>query len=109
MSSPEQCEWLTNVWFDVYRYAASKRWPVGGGLYVFAQLDQAGKAWIPLYVGRAKSLHTRLSNHEDWPEAEQEGATHVHVVVVPNPATRRRLERDLYDEYEPLLNDHRPH
>ena len=77
-------------------------WPSVSGLYVFARQDPEG--WIALYIGEAESFHTRLPTHERWQEAQQLGATHVHVKTEPEAAERQALEEQLIQLYQPPLN-----
>ena len=79
-------------------------WNEVAGLYIFAALDSAAEAWIPLWIGQALSFAERLPNHEKWPEAEMLGATHVHARVEPDESRRLALEKELIQYYQPHLN-----
>ena len=68
--------WLSHE-FTVYEHSAD--WNEVPGLYIFAELLSGAEEWIAHYIGQTDSLRTRLPTHEDWPVAEQLGATHVHV------------------------------
>lgn len=78
------------------------------GIYIFAGMSADGRWWRAKYVGQTSSFITRLgpelNNHERWPEAIREGATHVHARVVQNQIERRSLELMLIETYNPPLN-----
>lgn len=84
-------------------YPPDARWPEAGGLYIFAGVNPKGE-WYPLYIGQAESLAERLTTHENWPEAAQQGATHIHAQTVEDPDLRVSLERHLIKLYQPRLN-----
>ena len=88
-------------------YDPETTWNEVAGLYVFAFLgsDQQGSLrWRAVYMGQTTNFSTRLPNHEKWPEAERMGATHIHALVVPQEATRLRVEAALIETYSPPLN-----
>lgn len=78
------------------------------GVYIFAGISADGRWWQAKYVGQTTSFRTRLgpqnNNHERWPEATHNGATHVHTRVVPNEIERRSLEHMLIETYNPPMN-----
>jgi len=78
-------------------------WSEEGGVYVFAGI-QADALWHAYYIGSADSFKTRLQNHEQWVPARKLGASHVHAMVVPLPATREQIEQELIATYRPYLN-----
>jgi excinuclease UvrABC nuclease subunit len=87
--------------FGVYNPDAN--WSDVGGLYIFAGLNTRNQ-WVALYIGRAKSLQNRLSNHDNWEAAARRGATHVHARAESQQATRERIEEVLIRTYQPVLN-----
>ena len=92
----------TNVWLR------TSDWPEAGGLYVFAWLgkdDQAMLVWHSEYIGQTDNLNNRLSTHENWPEAQQRGATHIHIREESDHEKRARLEEKLIQAYQPPMND----
>lgn len=73
------------------------------GIYIFVRWS--GSAWVPLYIGQADSLKSRLcASHECWPKAVALGATHVLARWVPNALARETEERRLIEAYDPPLN-----
>ena len=78
------------------------------GVYIFAGTSADGRWWQAKYVGQTTSFETRLGlgniNHERWPEAIRQGATHIHARVVQNEIERRSLESMLIESYNPPLN-----
>ncbi|MGI1677794.1 MAG: hypothetical protein K6L75_03620 [Cellvibrionaceae bacterium] len=84
-----------------YRY-----WPEYGGIYIFLAKPYNSPAWLPLYMGKAKSLGGRLPNHERWAESRSKGATHVAFVRIDNTFLRSEIEESLIEKYSPELNKH---
>ena len=75
-----------------------------GGNYMFVRQLPNGN-WLPVYIGVADSLRSRLPTHEQLAEAQRLGAT--HVMTHTNPAgSQARLdeERDLIQKWNPALN-----
>ncbi|MDP5239910.1 hypothetical protein Q9Q94_10220 [Uliginosibacterium sp. 31-16] len=87
--------------FDAH--APDVNWNDVGGIYIMAKKQPSG-GWHPFYIGQAKSLKDRLSNHEQWPSARRLGATHILAAVVGQQAERDRIERDLIQSTQPQLN-----
>ncbi|MYE04828.1 MAG: hypothetical protein F4Y00_07650 [Bacteroidetes bacterium SB0662_bin_6] len=75
------------------------------GVYIFAKLTIDGH-WTPLYIGETVSLADRLSGHERWAEAEDLGATYIHVREDRSYMRCCRVEEELIRYYHPPLNDH---
>lgn len=87
------------------------RWLARPGLYLFASLEtdrQGVRRWRALYVGKTQDFSDRLPTHEDWPEAVQLGATHIHALVLNKAAERARLECLIWDKYRPAMNEIAP-
>jgi hypothetical protein len=78
-------------------------WNDEAGVYIFGGI-QADALWHAYYVGTTDSFKTRLQNHEQWVPACRLGASHVHAMVVPLPATRELIEQELIATYRPYLN-----
>lgn len=93
--------WL-NYQFEVFP-ALGTVWNPVPAVYVFAGVNEH-RQWAALYIGQAASLADRFRNHERWPQAQRLGATHVHVLRVPNQADRDMLERRLIQTYQPHMN-----
>lgn len=89
--------------FEVY--APDTAWNSVSGVYIFAGLE--GGEWIPCYVGQAENLQEHLANHRCWTEACRAGATHIHVLMVPETDRREAIERELCRDYRPRLNGDR--
>jgi excinuclease UvrABC nuclease subunit len=73
------------------------------GIYIFAGITNQYQ-WRALYIGQASSFRDRLPNHENWNPAVRLGATHIHVMVVPQAASRHIVEAQLIEAYQPALN-----
>ena len=101
MTNPTRVWWLGRHEFYVYS-PNPDGWNEVPGLYVFARLDPGG--WVPLYVGQTENFRHRLPNHERWQEAMQRGATHIHARTEVTQEERDRIERDLIQAYQPLMN-----
>ncbi len=85
--------WLGHE-FTVYQ--PDDNWREVGGLYIFAGLvsDEQGKSlWRPFYIGQTQNFAERLPTHEDWPEAELLGATHIHAMVLQDVNERSKVTR----------------
>lgn len=89
--------------FDVYDIRAR---PSGvEAVYWFAGLSAS--TYVPLYIGRADILSTRLASHDRIDEAIRRGATHL-LVHIPGPADPIRfadVERRLISRFCPPLNE----
>ncbi len=97
----------TNYRFDVYRIFER---PAGvNAVYAFATL--AGTTYLPLYIGRADILSSRLADHDRREEAVARGATHllVHVPGTLDRINYKEAERRLIQFFAPPLNtQHNP-
>ena len=104
VGAPSVCWWGPRA-FDAYSAATTAPWPLGGGVYLFARAEPEGHRAI--YVGETECFATRLVPfHERWPDALDHGATHVRVWGMPDAtkAERLDLERDLREQYRPVMN-----
>lgn len=73
-------------------------------VYMFCKI-QSGQ-YVPLYIGKAENLISRLTSHERAAEAIRLGATHL-LVHVPGFGARvhyLEAERRLIAHYNPVLN-----
>ena len=100
----------TATWFEheftVYD-PETTNWKEVGGLYIFAGLvkDQLGNSrWRAYYIGKTGDFADRLPTHENWPEAQRLGATHVHALVEGQALRRAKIELDLVRLNQPPLN-----
>ena len=94
--------WGTKYTFQVYAVPISPNHVPAN--YIFARLN-ANNAWTPLYIGETSDLADRLTNHEKWPCASQNGVTHIHAHTSPaNEAQRKQEEADLIARWSPMCN-----
>jgi hypothetical protein len=76
-----------------------------GGNYMFVR--PAGNGYLPVYIGQADSLRSRLPGHERLADAKRAGATLVMCHTTPGGETARLAEeRDLIQRWAPALNTH---
>ena len=91
----------------VYRYWSAEfteAFKDEGGNYVFVK-PSGINAYLPVYIGQADSLKTRLANHERIAEAKRAGATLIMSHTTPNGEQARLAEeRDLIAKWAPVLN-----
>ena len=73
---------------------------------VYMLACRAVGGWKVLYVGECADLKSHLRNNQIWEEAVRWfGATHVLVYSASkNDAARKRIERDLIQAKEPVMN-----
>lgn len=74
------------------------------GNYMF--IKQVIGGWVPVYIGIADDLSTRLPGHNMIPEAVKLGATHVLAATNENRVAREAEEQDLIGYWNPVLNTH---
>ena len=74
------------------------------GVYMFVR--RVNRTWVPVYIGIADDLPTRLTGHERWAEAVALGATHFVAHGQASRDVRERVERDLIGLWNPPLNTH---
>jgi hypothetical protein len=74
------------------------------GVYCFARPGHGGVGWAPLFVSRTGNLAKRLASHEQWPEAQLLGATHVLLHEHDERDAREYVEADLVAALRPLMN-----
>lgn len=86
--------------FDVYD--RNTGWNDLPGLYIFSYATANG--WYAVYVGQLESFSARMPNHERLAEAVQNGATHIHALVVSQQKLRNEWERMLIQTLQPPLN-----
>jgi hypothetical protein len=86
--------------FSVHR--PSERFASAPAVYCFAR--PSGRGWIPLFLSRTGNLEKRLATHEQWPEAQLLGATHVLVHRTDERDAREYVEADLAQSMRPVMN-----
>jgi hypothetical protein len=73
-------------------------------VYCFARPGLGGRGWTPLFLSRTGNLSKRLATHEQWPEAQLLGATHVLVCQHDERDAREYVEADLAQALKPVMN-----
>ncbi|MGE3930489.1 MAG: hypothetical protein AB7G05_10005 [Hyphomonadaceae bacterium] len=73
-------------------------------VYCFARPGPLGRGWTPLFLSRTGNLAKRLAHHEQWPEAQLLGATHVLVHQRDERDVREFVEADLASALKPVMN-----
>ena len=76
----------------------------GPAVYCFARPGPGGRGWTPLFLSRTGNLAKRLAAHEQWPEAQLLGATHVLVCQNDERDAREYVEADLAQALRPVMN-----
>jgi len=92
----------TSYRFDVYPIHAA---PHGtNAVYLFSKAQ--GGQFVPLYIGKAENLRSRLIGHERMAEALRLGATHLltHKPGYGDKVHYLEAERRLIAHYNPVLN-----
>ncbi|MES1200166.1 MAG: hypothetical protein ABUS57_01800 [Pseudomonadota bacterium] len=73
-------------------------------VYCFARPGPGGRGWTPLFISRTANLAKRLATHEQWPQAQLLGATHVLVHQRDERDVREFVEADLAAALRPAMN-----
>lgn len=73
-------------------------------VYCFARPGPGGRGWTPLFLSRTGNLEKRMASHEQWPEAQLLGATHVLVHQADERDAREYVEADLAQSLRPAMN-----
>jgi hypothetical protein len=73
-------------------------------VYCFARPGPGGRGWTPLFLSRTANLQKRLANHEQWPEAQLLGATHILIHQRDERDVREFVEADLAAALKPAMN-----
>jgi len=88
--------------FAVYRPDAP--FAAQPGVYCFARPGAGGRGWIPLFLSRTGNLAKRMSSHEQWPDAQLLGATHILICDHDERDAREYVEADLARALKPVMN-----
>jgi hypothetical protein len=91
----------------LHRFTAhrpSDAFPVAAAVYCFARPGPGGRGWTPLFLSRTANLSKRLATHEQWPQAQLLGATHVLVHQRDERDAREFVEADLAQALRPVMN-----
>lgn len=92
----------TNYSFGVYSIHSTPS--ATNAVYLFCKIQNG--QYVPLYIGKAENLHSRLVGHERMAEGIRLGATHL-LVHTPGYGARvhyMEAERRLIAHYDPVLN-----
>ena len=73
-------------------------------VYCFARPGPGGRGWTPLFLSRTGNLEKRLASHEQWPQAQLLGATHILVHEHDERDAREYVEADLAQALKPAMN-----
>lgn len=91
----------------LHRFTAhrpNEHFGVTAAVYCFARPGPGGRGWTPLFLSRTANLSRRLACHEQWPEAQLLGATHVLVHQRDERDVREFVEADLSAALRPVMN-----
>lgn len=88
--------------FDAYR--PGSEFEAAPAVYCFARPGPHGRGWTPLFISRTANLSKRLSGHEQWPEAQLLGATHILICKHDERDAREYVEADLASALKPVMN-----
>ncbi len=88
--------------FSVHR--PHEQFASGPAVYCFARPGPGGRGWTPLFLSRTGDLAKRLTVHEQWPEAQLLGATHILVCEHDERDAREYVESDLAQALKPVMN-----
>ena len=76
------------------------------GVYVFLRKNYNTGKYTIIYVGRtARQMFERIKEHKP---SDLNKAKHFGYCVLSDQVNRVKLEKEIYDKYEPELNDKRP-
>lgn len=85
-------------------HGPSESFADSAAVYCFARPGPGGRGWTPLFLSRTGNLAKRMANHEQWPQAQLLGATHVLVHQHDERDAREYVEADLAQALKPAMN-----
>ena len=88
--------------FSVHR--PQEQFAAQAAVYCFARPGPGGRGWTPLFLSRTGNLSKRLASHEQWPEAQLLGATHILIHQHDERDAREYVEADLAQSIKPIMN-----
>ena len=95
-------------WYEFEIARAQRDWEPVGGVYMFVKPpEQPSQDWggpICIFAARTNDFSQTLTRHDMWQAAENLGAREIHLLVIKDEQTRTRVERDLLDAQQPILN-----
>ena len=91
--------------FTIYRYGQTFR--PGGAVYVVTKAERNGNGGVThsvLYVGETGHLSERFDDHHKAGCFQRNRANRICVRMESASPTRRRIEKDLIEQYGPTCN-----
>jgi hypothetical protein len=88
--------------FNVHR--PTEQFAAQPAVYSFARPGPGGRGWTPLFLARTGNLAKRLEAHEQWPQAQLLGATHILICQHDERDAREYVEADLAQALRPVMN-----
>jgi hypothetical protein len=88
-------------WFMATPWDATSIQSVAGN-YMFVR--QTLEGWVPVYIGIADDLSSRVPSHDRWADAVAAGATHIMGHTNPTVSLRVAEEAALIAYWQPPLN-----
>ena len=85
-------------------HGPGEQFAVQPAVYCFARPGPGGRGWTPLFLSRTGNLSKRLAAHEQWPQAQLLGATHVLICQHDERDARKYVEADLAQALKPVMN-----
>ena len=89
--------------YEFTAYTADTNFKAIGAVYIFTK--EENRVYKLLYVGQTDNLGRRIPNHEKWPCARRYGVDSICVLVVRSLLSRRQIEDDLLERWNPPCND----
>jgi hypothetical protein len=95
-------------WYEFEIARSQRDWEPVGGVYMFVKPpEQPSHDWggpICVFAARTNDFSQTLARHDMWQAAENLGAREIHLLVIKDDQMRTRVERDLLDAQQPILN-----
>lgn len=94
-------------WYEFEIARAQRAWEQTGGLYMFVKPHDSSLTWggpICLLISKTDDFSSTLTRHNMWQAAENLGAKEIHLLVIRDEQTRARVEQDLLEAQQPILN-----
>ncbi len=101
MANSEKCTWVgdSGTEYSYFVHALPVNFdPNQSGNYIFSKKNDRGK-WVPIYIGEGDLAERVNDNHHQAACIVRKGATHVHVHLNANKASRKAEEEDLLARY----------
>jgi hypothetical protein len=95
-------------WYEFEVARVARVWEPVGGIYMFVKPhDSNAQLWggpIALYLGKTDDFSVTLARHDMWQAAEGLGAKEIHLLAIKDAQTRERVEKNLLEAQQPILN-----